>query len=302
MLKRGRMFRCLALAIVVPSVIAGFSCAQDQQSSSAADALSGDQARALAGRILKRANKANCHPNSCTLLVANFTTPSGSTSRLGIQLADSISDELRAQGSGIQIVDRSRLRDYLVREHIPASTLKDREAARWLATEFQANAVLLGRIERLGDHFNLLIELLNISNDKVGPQEAMQIAIAAPQEAFTPFEPYDEERSPGQGTPTPGSNSPRAGVNGVGVPNCTYCPPPRYTDPARKAKFNGYVVLQVNVTEEGRAADIRVLKGVPFGLNGAAIKAVTKWSFKPANYEGKPASVMVPIEVTFRLY
>ncbi|MGC1482429.1 MAG: energy transducer TonB, partial [Candidatus Acidiferrum sp.] len=95
----------------------------------------------------------------------------------------------------------------------------------------------------------------------------------------------------------------RAGVNGVGVPTCGYCPPPIYTDTARKVKLNGSVVLQVKVSEEGRAEDISVVKGLPFGLTEQAIKTVSQWKFKPATgEEGKSVAVLVPIEVTFRLY
>ncbi len=199
-------------------------------------------------------------------------------------LADSLSAELLSQGHGIQVVDRSRLREYLVREHIPSSALKDREAARWLAAEFQANVVLLGTIEQLGEHFNFLTELLNIPNDKVGPQEAMQIAIPEPQETFVAFEPYHEDSPGSKITPHPGSA------------------PAQYTDAARNVKFNAAVILEVTVTEAGRAGDISVVKGAPYGLNEAVIKAVSSWKFRPAAYEGKPIATRVPIETTFRLY
>jgi TonB family protein len=302
MLPRDRTPRCFVLVTAFCFLVVGSCIAQDQRGSPESISSYRGELKTLAARVLKRADKAKCRLNSCTVLVANFTTPSGSTSRLGIQLADSISAELLAQGNGIQIVERSRLLDYLVREHIPSNALKDREAARWLATEFQANAVLLGTIELLGDHFNLLIELLNISNDKVGPQEAMEIAIPEPQDAFAPFEPYDEERPRAKISPDHGSAPIRAGVNGAGVPECVYCPSPQYTNAARKVKFMGTVVLQVTVTEEGRAVDISVLKGVPFGLNEAAVKAISAWSFKPATYGDKSIAARVPIETTFRLY
>ena len=292
----------LVLLTVCYFCIAGSFFAQDVQNPSEPNPVPSAELKNLAKRILKRADKAKCHYNSCTVLVANFTTPSGSTSHFGIQLADSISAEIHAQGSGIQTVDRSRLEDYLVREHIPSSALKDREAERWLATEFQANFVLIGNIEQLGDRFNLLTELLNISNDKVGPQEAVWIAISDPRQAFITFEPYDAERSRATVTLDHSSTPARAGANGASVPTCIYCPPPQYSSAARKAKSVGTVVLEVTVTEEGRAADISVLKGVPFGLNEAAIKSVSSWKFRSATYEGKPAAVRVPIEVTFRLY
>ncbi len=284
------------LVSTLAAVFISSSLAQEQCGST-----SREEIHDLVGRILKRFDQAKCHPKGCTILVANFTTPSGSTSRLGIQLADSVSAELLSQENGIQIVDRNRLRDYLVHEHIPSRALKDREAARWLATEFRANVVLIGTIEQLGDRFNLLTELLNICNDKVGPLEAMWIPISEPLEAFVPFEPYDGESPTAKTTSDQGSGAFRSGANGAGVPECIYCPPPQYSRAAQKTKFKGAVALEVTVTEDGRTSGINVLKGVPFGLNGEAIKAVRKWKFKPATLGGMPVSVAVPIEITFSL-
>jgi TonB family protein len=302
MMRCGRTPRYLVLMTVFFFLVVSSSFAQDQQSSPESNSPYREEIKMLAERILKRADKAKCHPNSCTILVANFTAPSGSTSRLGIQLADSTSAELLATASGIQVVDRSRLRDYLMRERIPSNLLKGREAARWLAGQFQANAVLIGTIEQQVDHLNLLVELLNISDDKVGPQEAVQIAIPDPQEAFAPFEPYSAEGSDTPAALAQASTPVRAGVNGVSVPTCSYCPIPPYSDAARKAKSLGKVVLLVTITAEGRAANISVLKGVPFGSNEAAIKALSSWKFRPAIYGGKPIATLVPIEITFRLY
>jgi TonB family protein len=200
----------------------------------------------------------------------------------------------------MQIADRSRLQEYLIREHIPSAALKDREAARWLATELHANVALVGRIERVGDRYNFLTQLLTISPDWVSPQEATEIAIPEPEEAFAPFEPYDAER-PGQEAPAGAPPFVRAGAGGS-VPSCIYCPAPQYSNAARKVKYAGTVILDVTVAEDGRATDIRVLKGVPFGLNEQAIRAVNEWTFKPASSGDKPVAVRVPIETTFRLY
>ncbi len=107
---------------------------------------------------------------------------------------------------------------------------------------------------------------------------------------------------PGEGGGT-GGGAFRAGVNGVGVPVCLYCPIPQYSDEARKAKYQGTVVLQVTITTDGRAVNISVVKGPGLGLEEKAIEAVKGWKFKPAvGPSGKPVNTIVPIEVTFRLY
>jgi periplasmic protein TonB len=107
---------------------------------------------------------------------------------------------------------------------------------------------------------------------------------------------------PGEGGGT-GGGAFRAGTNGVGIPVCLYCPIPQYSDEARKAKYQGTVVLQVTITTDGRAINISVVKGPGLGLEEKAIEAVKGWKFKPAvGPGGKPVATIVPIEVTFRLY
>ncbi len=92
------------------------------------------------------------------------------------------------------------------------------------------------------------------------------------------------------------------GTGGVGYPSCAYCPDPKYSEEARKAKYQGTVVLQAVITPDGRAIEIQVVKGPGLGLEEKAVEAVKQWRFKPAlGPSGKPVAVVVPIEVTFHL-
>jgi len=107
---------------------------------------------------------------------------------------------------------------------------------------------------------------------------------------------------PGEGGGT-GGGAFRAGVNGVGMPSCIYCPDPQYSDEARKAKYQGVVVLMVVITLDGRATNIQVVKSPGLGLDEKAIEAVRQWKFRPAvGPGGKSVPTQVPIEVTFRLF
>jgi len=106
---------------------------------------------------------------------------------------------------------------------------------------------------------------------------------------------------PGSGGGT-GGGAFRAGTGGVGYPSCLFCPEPQYSEDARKAKWQGTVVLQVVITPDGRATEIKVVKGPGLGLEDKAIEAVRNWRFKPAlGPNGKPVATLTPIEVTFRL-
>ena len=106
---------------------------------------------------------------------------------------------------------------------------------------------------------------------------------------------------PGSGGGT-GGGAYRPGVGGVGQPTCVYCPDPKYSEEARKAKFSGIVVLQAVITADGRATEIQVVKGPGLGLEEKAIEAAKLWRFKPApGPNGKPVPVIVELEITFRL-
>ena len=107
---------------------------------------------------------------------------------------------------------------------------------------------------------------------------------------------------PGSGGGTSGGEF-RAGVNGVGQPQCIYCPPPDYSDEARKAKYQGTVLLEVTITVDGRIVDPVVIKGPGLGLEEKAIERVRQWKMRAApGPNGKPVTCRAPIEVVFRLY
>jgi protein TonB len=95
----------------------------------------------------------------------------------------------------------------------------------------------------------------------------------------------------------------RAGVNGVGSPQCIYCPQPEYSDEARKAKYQGTVLLDVTVTADGRVMNPVVIKGPGLGLEEKALAQVKNWKMRAAlGPGGKPVACRVQIEVTFHLY
>jgi periplasmic protein TonB len=95
----------------------------------------------------------------------------------------------------------------------------------------------------------------------------------------------------------------RAGVNGVGSPQCIYCPQPEYSDEARKAKYQGTVLLDVTVTADGRVINPVVIKGPGLGLEEKALAQVRNWKMRAAlGSGGKAVACRVQIEVTFHLY
>ncbi len=90
---------------------------------------------------------------------------------------------------------------------------------------------------------------------------------------------------------------------GVSLPSCAYCPDPRYTDEAREAKLQGTVTLQVLVGADGRASQIRIVKGIGLGLDERAEQAIRGWKFVPAHDAARrPVPAWVTVEAVFRLF
>jgi TonB family protein len=89
---------------------------------------------------------------------------------------------------------------------------------------------------------------------------------------------------------------------GVSPPKQIYSPEPEYSEEARKAKYQGVVVLWIVVGPDGRTHDVKVQRSLGLGLDEKAIEAVRQWRFEPARKDGQPVAVQVAVEVNFRLY
>ena len=76
---------------------------------------------------------------------------------------------------------------------------------------------------------------------------------------------------------------------------------PEYSEEAREAKHQGTVVLAIQVGEDGRAHNIRVIRSLGLGLDEKAIEAVRQWRFNPGMCNGQAVDVKASVEVNFRL-
>jgi TonB family protein len=94
-----------------------------------------------------------------------------------------------------------------------------------------------------------------------------------------------------------------ADTKGSTPPKCLNCPSPSFTDAARKAHWQGDLMLKVAVDEQGQVTSAIALIGGPYGVDEQAIATVRQWQFQPAtNREGQPVRICVPVEVTLRSY
>jgi TonB family protein len=78
-------------------------------------------------------------------------------------------------------------------------------------------------------------------------------------------------------------------------------PQPQYTEIARKARIQGVVIVQAIINKQGEVTDVKVLKGLPMGLDQSAVDAIRKWRFEAATLNGKPVDVYYNLTVNFTL-
>jgi TonB family protein len=77
----------------------------------------------------------------------------------------------------------------------------------------------------------------------------------------------------------------------------------KFSDQARRAKYQGVCVISLIVDAQGNPQNPRVIRALGMGLDENALEAVRKFKFKPAMKDGKtPVPVMITVEVNFRLY
>lgn len=78
--------------------------------------------------------------------------------------------------------------------------------------------------------------------------------------------------------------------------------PPNYPDSAKQRGEQGRALLRVDVTVEGRAATVSVLRSTGFPrLDQSAVDAVRGWRFIPATRGGRPVAAAAEVPVNFQL-
>lgn len=76
---------------------------------------------------------------------------------------------------------------------------------------------------------------------------------------------------------------------------------PVYTPQARAEKIEGEVVLEAAFSAFGQVKVLRVVKGLGYGLDEAAIRAAEKIRYKPAQRDGEPYDTVATLHVVFQM-
>lgn len=268
----------LVAALALPFLVGPTSGAQEP----------GRDLEDLAKRISKELSKAKVS----SVVVADFVTLSGTDSSAGHYLAEEFSQRLEHHKKNFAVTDSKRLAAALASAKISTKDLDAPDILQRIGTSLQADVVVTGTLETAPERYSVRVTMRRAQDGSLvtsGDESVKRPAYADSLVLLDPDGPATKVAKPG--------------VDGVGLPSCVYCPPPLYTDKARAAKVQGNVALLVVINEDGRAIKIVVTKTNDDGLAKKAVEAVRGWKFKPATDKvGKAIAVIVPIEVTFRLY
>ena len=90
--------------------------------------------------------------------------------------------------------------------------------------------------------------------------------------------------------------------DGVSAPRAIYTPEPEFSEEARKAKYQGVVVVTIIVGTDGHVHSPRVVRSLGMGLDEKAIEGVKTWKFDPSKKDGRAVAVEMNVEVAFNLY
>ncbi len=195
------------------------------------------------------------------------------------------------------------LKDKLVSEEDGLRTLLQADRLDEQAIAVQKQKVSVARLALINENEDMTLEMRRVMTtdqwrklDKI--REERLIAPVPPAPPAPPALP-----APPPPPPLPGgaiiydSNTP-----GLQEPVPIAQTLPSYTEAARNAKIEGIVLLEIDISEDGRVGLCRVLRGLGYGLDESAIRTVTeKWRFRPGTLNGSPVKVRSKVEISFRL-
>jgi len=242
---------------------------------------------ALATKLLEYAKLLGCTEKDCKIFVTNFVLPDGNTSEYGMQLADELSKKMASQRSGFRIVDHDLLQDFLIKDRIPVKSV-NAAVIRAFASASQARFVVRGSTTKIKDGSVLISADLLELTDKEWNGYSVATDLTVPKEGHMmwPSEPFGP--LPAIALADKGGVLYQAGTDGVSLPSCTSMPNPPYSEEARRFAMSGFILAEAIVTTEGRLENVRIINGLPGGLNGQTITTLGTWRCKPAVKDGHP--------------
>ena len=247
--------------------------------------------RAQIGELITRLGKELKPLKPRLVAVVDFRTEYGASKVQAHYLAWLLSNLMTVDDKKkFAVADHKAFDDGLARLHLTPENLIPGDLLRAAVPGIGADLLVIGTLDKRGNSYYLQITPVRVSDGEAfSPLSAAVESTEFFESMLTPF-PVDTPRLKGRAA---GSYS---------MPSCIRCPDPSYTDPARRAKINGTAIFEVLISTTGEAAQLWPVKMLGYGLDEKAFEVIKHWKFKPASENGSPVRVIVPIEVTFRIY
>lgn len=104
----------------------------------------------------------------------------------------------------------------------------------------------------------------------------------------------------GTGTGPPPPPAPMYLSSGMTRPRLLSGAQPQYTPQARRAGVEGEVVVRIEIGEDGRVREVKILRGLAL-LDQEVVRVVRTWRFSPTMHRGRPVSIYLVQRISFRL-
>jgi TonB family protein len=104
-----------------------------------------------------------------------------------------------------------------------------------------------------------------------------------------------------QSPPAPPQKAPDERSPQVQPPRILHVYLPQYTDKARNSGVEGELVVRALFQSDGKIKNVKIEKGLGYGLDQRAIDSVKRIGFLPAQFEGKDIDVYAQIVFNYKL-
>lgn len=236
------------------------------------------------------------HAKLPTVAVFDFSGPNDNLTQLGLDLAASFRTLLAKTGSRFQVEDLQRMNQALANLSYAPEIILSPDSLLAAAQDLSVSGLVVGKFSFVGDRITVDISAYRSKDGKGIRSMKVSWPLSEDMRKLSVMG-LGEEKD------WEGAQIPRPGVAGYTFPKCLDCPAAKYSNEAINQRYQGVIELIVIVERDGSIRDIRIVKGLPYGLNAQAIKAVRKWKLSPALApDGTPTRVRQLIEVTFQLY
>jgi TonB family protein len=229
------------------------------------------------------------------VVVAHFTDPDGAPSNQTDYLGAFLASSIKNHANGMHVTEPAAFDKSLAEHSLKVHDISDPKGLQELGAILNFDYVVIGILEKSSDNYNLRLTVWHVSDGSVQFSENTFFQRTEFLDSFV--EPF-----PRPVNSSPNSMPYEAKSDGVSPPACVYCPDPKYSSLARDLKIQGTAVFDVVISGEGRAVQIHPHKLIGYALDEEAFNVIKKWKFKAARKDGVPVPMIIPIEVTFRLF